>query len=170
MFSKRLALVLVLYSIAFAPALADDKAPVSIWQNARQIQPDDGQTIRLHRNAFRMVFPLHQGQMARLTGGTGSEPDPLESFGEGRAMAVPYEGFFITWEAFHVLPYEPKESTRWVYLWDPNKHLVYWDVPKFYDNTGSPARELSWDQVPDLRLVFRHGDGTTLRFQIEWID
>lgn len=166
----RLAFLLVFVSLCYAQAFADHIPPITIWQNAREFQTRDGQTLRLHRNEFRMVFPLREGQSAKLSGGATPEPDPLEAFGAGRAMAVPYDGFFITWEAFHILPYDRQEATPWVHLWDPNKHLVYWDVDKFYDNSKSPARELPWDQIPDLNLVFLHSDGAPLRFKIEWID
>ena len=114
-------------------------------------------------------MPIKVGEsIGMVAGESGAQPSTLEAFGPGRGMAGPYDGVFLTWEAFHYFHIDAEDGTPRMDLWDRDSNLYYWKALRFYDNTGSSAEELDWSEIPDFTLIFRKDGFDELRVKVEW--
>ena len=160
-----LALLLVLF--CFQGVLAE-QVPVTIWQKEKRTQPVTGDIVTLQRGPFTLLLPLADKENIGLAAGPGNPPHELKAFELGRGMAGPYDGLFLTWEAFHYFHVDSSVGPPRMELWDPAKGLYYWKPLKVYDNTGATAIELDWDTVPDLTFIVRKDGFEDKQFQIKW--
>lgn len=161
-------LFFLLIIVMFSPVEAET-LPVTLWQKETRHILEQGDTIRLDRGTFHLVMPLEVGKSIGLVAAASdTRPDKLEAFGPGRGMAGPYDGIFLTWEAFHFFHIDKETGIPRMDLWDRKHNLYHWKVQRFYDNTQSPARELEWTNIPDFTLIFRKEGYEDLTVGVEW--
>jgi hypothetical protein len=164
-------LILILAALVLlALPVSAETLPVTIWQKERRFQPKQGQTIRLQRGSFTLVLPLKVREWIGLVAAPGPVPTPLESFDPGRGLAGPYDGLFLTWEAFHYFHVDTESGDPRMALWDRQKGLYHWRADRFYDLSGESPLEMDWSEVPDATLIFRKDGFEDLTVHLEWVD
>lgn len=165
-------LLSLLIFLLLGQAVLAEPVPVTIWQKEHRFQPAPGETLHLQRGTFNLVMPLKVDHAFSMVAASGPRPPKQDLFAPGHGMAGPYDGLFLTWDGFHYFYLDPTEAEEYerAELWDRTKGLYFWKPVKVYDNTGSPAKEMSWADVPNLTLVFRKKGFEELTFYVDWID
>ena len=143
--------------------------PLTIWQKESRWQPVDGQVIDMYRGPFTLVLPLAPGENAGVLAAEGEAPAELTGFEPGHGMAGPYDGLFLSWDAFHF--FHVDDDMPRAELWDREKKQYFWKAGKVYRNYGlGPAEEIPWDQVKDLTVIVKKDGFDDLTFRINWVD
>jgi hypothetical protein len=163
------AIILLSLLLGIAATCAAETLPITIWQKESRWQPSQGQVVKLNRGPFTLVLPLARGENMGLLAAEGKAPEPLEGFDPGHGMAGPYDGLFLSWDAFHY--FHVDDDLPRAELWDREKNRYFWEAGKLYHNYGmGPAKEVSWDEVDDLNLIFRKDGFEDLTIRIHWVD
>lgn len=162
-------LVLLLFCLCSQLALAD-QVPVTIWQKETRYRPVSGDTIALQRGSFTLILPIKAKESVSMAAGSGEPPSKLESFGPGRGMAGPYDGLFLTWDAFHYFHIDRSVGDPRMDLWDRKEGLYFWKPQKLYDNTGTSAREMDWAFAPNVTVIVRKDGFEDTSFRVKWVD
>jgi len=161
--------VVVFLLVLFSGVVSAENLPLTIWQKETRSQPKDGQTINLNRGPFTLVLPLGSGEHVDVLAAEGDVPDELTAFDPGHGMAGPYDGLFLSWDAFHY--FHIYDDTPRAELWDRDKKQYFWKAGKVYRNYGlGPAREVPWDELEDLTVMVRKDGFDDLTFRINWVD
>lgn len=161
--------VVVFLLVLFSGVVSAENLPLTIWQKETRSQPKDGQTINLNRGPFTLVLPLGSGEHVDVLAAEGDVPDELTAFDPGHGMAGPYDGLFLSWDAFHY--FHIYDDAPRAELWDRDKKQYFWKAGKVYRNYGlGPAREVPWDELEDLTVMVRKDGFDDLTFRINWVD
>jgi len=159
---------LVLIIVCSAIAAVADPAPVTIWQKETRLQPQAGDVVSLNRGPFYLIFGLEEQGTVSLLAAEGEISNTAEAFGPGRAMAGPYDGLYLTPQAYHYFFVDLEDSPPRMSLWDPHRELYFFKVQKLFDNTGDSPHPLTWQEVQDLDLIVRKEGESDIRFTIHW--
>ena len=163
------AVVVFLLILFYSGVVSAETLPLTIWQKETRWQPTDAQTIDLHRGPFTLVLPLGPGEHVDVLAAEGDAPEELTGFEPGHGMAGPYDGLFLSWDAFHY--FHMADDAPRAELWDRDKKQYFWKAGKVYRNYGlEPAEEVSWDELKDLTVIVRKEGFTQLTFRINWVD
>ncbi len=151
------------------PALAET-VPITIWQKEKRWQPQQEDTIRLQRGPFFLIAPIQGKEWLEIVSGVGDRPEPMQGFVPGRGLAGPYEGFFLTWQAYHYFDIDKGHGPPRMALWNAKDGLYYWRPTKLYDLSGDTPVELDWQRAPNLTLVLRKKNFEDLTLFVKWVD
>lgn len=144
--------------------------PLVIWQKEKRVQPQEGQTLRLQRGPFTLVAPLQGKEDIAVVAAFGPRPDKMTAFDPGHGMAGPYDGLYLTWEGAHYFFVDDSLGDKRMGLWDRQRGLSHWKARRLFDNTGSRAKQLSWENAPPLSLIVRKKGFEDLNFRVIWAD